>query len=67
MDFLHFAVVNTGESRIYHLIECLVFDLISLMNHGGWTFSWAPSRLQKALLTATGKHYAKEGKINTVR
>lgn len=47
-----------------------MFDLISLMNHGGavgWTFSRAPSGLQKALLTATGKHYAKEGKINTVR
>lgn len=58
------------ESRPYHLIERLVSDLISLMNHGeavGWTFSWAPSRLQKAPLTATSKHYAKEGKINTVR
>lgn len=69
--FLHSSVVNTKESRLCHLIERIKFDLISqTMNHieaVGWTFSWDPSHLQKALLTATGKHYAKEGKINTVR
>lgn len=32
--FLHFAVLNTGENRREHLIERLVFDLISLMKHG---------------------------------
>lgn len=55
------------QTRVLNWTSCVWFDITNEAWWGRWTFSWAPSRLQKAPLTATGKHYAKEGKINTVR
>lgn len=54
------------QTRAFNWTSCVWFDITNEPWWGRWTFSWAPSRLQKAPLTATGKHYAKEGKINTV-
>lgn len=55
------------QTRVFNWTSCVWFDITNEAWWDRWTFSWAPSRLQKAPLTATGKHYAKEGKINTVR
>lgn len=57
------------QTRPFNWKSCVWFDITNepWWGRGAGSFSWAPSGLQKALLPATGKHYAKEGNMNTVR